>query len=84
MLTEFQEKKLAALADKNGAEVRGWEPGSPEIEVLKSQLISRWHTMQEAADTNRDKQISRSEWLAYIDKMLSSPATYDTKLKSLG
>ena len=84
-------------ADKNGvieladfyvlldkyAEVRGWEPGSPEYEVLKSQLVSRWHTMQEAADTNRDNQISRSEWLVYIDNMLSSPATFDAEVTKI-
>ena len=84
-------------ADKNGvieladfyvlldkyAEVRGWEPGSPEYEVLKSQLVSRWHTMQEAADTNRDNQISRSEWEAYVDKMLSSPAIYEAEATAI-
>ena len=61
----------------------GWEKGSPQFEMLKGRLASRWASFQKHADANRDNRISLDEWLAYVDRMLQSEEQFRAEVEGI-
>ncbi|WP_217650486.1 EF-hand domain-containing protein [Spirulina major] len=72
------EDVAAKLADR-----AGWSVRSPKGITLKNQLAQDWQGLQKASDTNRDRQISLDEWLAYYDAVLADETLYNERVKAL-
>jgi Ca2+-binding EF-hand superfamily protein len=47
--------------------LRNWSLRSPRCLVLQDKLMRKWQGLEKKADTAHNKQVSRSEWLAYYD-----------------
>lgn len=41
------------------------QPGSKELERMKSETMALWNQIREHADTNRDERVTREEWLKW-------------------
>lgn len=48
---------------RNLAEIRGWEPGSPEYEDLIAKHAHLWNTFWKPADLDNDGKVSLDEYL---------------------
>ncbi len=59
-------------ATRNLADIRGWQPGTPEYELLESSWIGFGQTLQHLADLDGDGKIDRQEWFEYLEKRLDA------------
>jgi Ca2+-binding EF-hand superfamily protein len=55
----------------------GLGPGSTKYEELMSRFLGFWEMLRQMADTNHDNRVTRREWLALFEQLLSSPAAAD-------
>ncbi|HKW03355.1 MAG TPA: EF-hand domain-containing protein [Vicinamibacterales bacterium] len=59
------------------AGARGFRSGTAEHSTLLASFITMWDGLGSKADTNRDKQVTLDEWLAYYDTLVHQPAMYE-------
>src|SRR5262245_2258910 len=67
----------------NFCQAAGLAKDSPQSEVLKQRLASRWVSIQKHADANSDTRVSLDEWLAYVDKMLQSEEQFRVEVEGI-
>jgi Ca2+-binding EF-hand superfamily protein len=56
---------------------RGWKPGSPEYDEVRSRFMTFWAGLTAKADTSHDQRVTIDEWFAYWDQLLATQALYD-------
>ncbi|CAH2229993.1 jg20205 [Pararge aegeria aegeria] len=62
------------VAIKNIAKLRGRKPDDDKYKETESKLMKIWSSLENAADSNKDGQISIEEWLAMWEKFAENPA----------
>ncbi len=70
---------LVGIADKLAA-LKGLPAESTEAEALRAAFRAEWDEIELAADTNKDKVVSRAEWLAYMAKVVGDDAEYERRI----
>ena len=45
---------------------RGWKPGSPEYDEVRSRFMTFWAGLTAKADTSHDHRVTIDEWFAYL------------------
>lgn len=71
------------LMFKKLSDLRNWSLRSPRCLVLQDKLMRKWQGLEQKADTARNNQVSRAEWLAYYDELLADPKTCSAEIASL-
>jgi Ca2+-binding EF-hand superfamily protein len=56
---------------------RGWKPGSPEYDEVRSRFMTFWTGLTAQADTSHNHRVTIDEWFAYWDQLLGEQALYD-------
>jgi Ca2+-binding EF-hand superfamily protein len=73
------ENDMVGIADRLAA-VKGFAKTSPEAQAFQQAFNAEWKELEAMADTNKDKVISRDEWLAYISKVVADPGEYERRV----
>lgn len=71
-ISEADYEKMA----QSQAEIQGYQPGSFEYNIIRSQFRTLWNDLQKEVDINNDGQVTLEEFLEHKAKQLSSKDFY--------